>query len=209
MQVSFGPGAGHLLVLGAWCVLLVRQCLRLPAVGFAQLNRVWSASTIALPELNQEKCKYTCPQSPTLMSSDGSIFSWLAFSSLRSMLPCFCSPPAAVPAAASPCLPVCQYTLDCVWRLLNTSAVPSFLVPVLGPTPWKICRHAKSNSVGQCGRAPAEHVCCALLLGASAVAQPLNDLQAPQRRQQHVQATELSAPGLNHASKRSRCSVSH
>jgi hypothetical protein len=53
----FGPGAGHLLVLGAWRVLLVRQCLRLPAVGFAQLNRVWSASTIALPQLNHKKRK--------------------------------------------------------------------------------------------------------------------------------------------------------
>jgi hypothetical protein len=41
--------------LGAWRVLLVRQCLRLPAVGFAQLNRVWSASTIALPQLNHKK----------------------------------------------------------------------------------------------------------------------------------------------------------
>jgi hypothetical protein len=39
----------------AWRVLLVRQCLRLPAVGFAQLNRVWSASTIALPQLNHKK----------------------------------------------------------------------------------------------------------------------------------------------------------
>jgi hypothetical protein len=51
----FGPGAGHLLVLGAWRVVLVRQCLRLPAVGFAQLNRVWSASTIALPSFKQKK----------------------------------------------------------------------------------------------------------------------------------------------------------
>jgi hypothetical protein len=45
----------YLLVLGAWRVLVVRQCLRLPAVGFAQLNRVWSASTIALPHLNHTK----------------------------------------------------------------------------------------------------------------------------------------------------------
>jgi hypothetical protein len=35
-------------------VLLVRQCLRLPAVGFAQLNRVWSASEIPLPQVNHK-----------------------------------------------------------------------------------------------------------------------------------------------------------
>jgi hypothetical protein len=42
-------------ILGAWRVVLVRQCLRLPAVGFAQLNRVWSASTIPLPQVNHQK----------------------------------------------------------------------------------------------------------------------------------------------------------
>jgi hypothetical protein len=40
---------------------LVRQCLRLPAVGFAQLNRVWSASTIALPQLNHKKKEHVVP----------------------------------------------------------------------------------------------------------------------------------------------------
>jgi hypothetical protein len=29
--------------------------MKLQAVGFAQLNRVWSASTIALPQLNHKK----------------------------------------------------------------------------------------------------------------------------------------------------------
>jgi hypothetical protein len=43
--------------LGSRRVLLVRQCLRLPAVGFTQLNRVWSASTIALPQLNHKKAQ--------------------------------------------------------------------------------------------------------------------------------------------------------
>jgi hypothetical protein len=36
----FGPGAGHLLVLGAWRVSLVWQRPRFPAVGFAQVKRV-------------------------------------------------------------------------------------------------------------------------------------------------------------------------
>jgi hypothetical protein len=47
----FDPGAGHLLVLGVWRVLLVRRCLRLPAAGFAQLNRVLPASRIPLPQV--------------------------------------------------------------------------------------------------------------------------------------------------------------
>jgi hypothetical protein len=34
--------------LGVWCVLLVRQYLRLSAVGFTQQNHVWPASKIPL-----------------------------------------------------------------------------------------------------------------------------------------------------------------
>jgi hypothetical protein len=37
---------------GAWRVSLVRQCLRLLAVGSAQLKRVWSASRISLPQVH-------------------------------------------------------------------------------------------------------------------------------------------------------------
>jgi Lhr-like helicase len=40
-----------------WCVLLLRHCLRLPAVGFAQLSRLWPASEILLPQTTKkEQC---------------------------------------------------------------------------------------------------------------------------------------------------------
>jgi hypothetical protein len=49
------PGAGHPLVLGVWRVLLVRQSLQPPAVGFAQLNRVWPANRIPPPQVTTKR----------------------------------------------------------------------------------------------------------------------------------------------------------
>jgi hypothetical protein len=48
--------------LGYWaCGVLVRQRLRLPAVGFAQLNCVWPASRIPLPQVTTKQVRRACP----------------------------------------------------------------------------------------------------------------------------------------------------